>query len=386
MNPSIQFCKSIGPNTLSMKTSKETREKLLGYEFYEKTLGRPRFVMAPMVDGSDLAYRLLARRYGVELCYTPMIACKEFVESEKIQSKSFQTCAEDRPLIVQFCGRDPEGLLKAATLVQYHCQAIDINLGCPQLCAKKGGYGAYLMLEPQLVYEIVRTLHTHLVVPVTCKIRLYPEREGGIGATIKFAQGLRDHGCQLLTVHGRTREQKGHTQEHANWEAIREIRRHVRSIPIIANGSVATFNDISRALTITECDGVMSASGMLRNPALFSGKCVSPFDMIREYLTLTEVYPTGRRYILNHIYSMLNDYFDLFPQYRPKLHTARSIRQYRELIAQLETHYIHGTVHTSSSLSEISPTSSRNTIQMNGERINEKEATNGTDDDVLVPF
>lgn len=72
--------------------------------------------------------------------------------------------------------------------------------GCPQLCAKKGGYGAYLMLEPTLVYEIVQTLHTQLTVPVTCKIRLYCEHEGGVARTIKFAQGLKDHGCQLLTV------------------------------------------------------------------------------------------------------------------------------------------------------------------------------------------
>jgi hypothetical protein len=58
-----------------------------------------------------------------------MIGCKEFVESEKIRHKSFQTCLEDQPLIVQFCGRDPESLLAAATLVQHHCQAVDINLG-----------------------------------------------------------------------------------------------------------------------------------------------------------------------------------------------------------------------------------------------------------------
>jgi tRNA-dihydrouridine synthase len=133
----------------------------------------------------------------------------------------------------------------------------------------------------------------------------------------------------VFQVHGRTREQKGHTQGHANWEAIREIRRHVRGIPIIANGSVETFDDISHALSITgtqqqrklkqqqqqqqqltcclECEAVMSASGILRNPALFSGKSLSPFEMIREYLNLTEVYPTPRRYIINHIYSILHD-------------------------------------------------------------------------------
>lgn len=64
-------------------------------------------------------------------------------------------------------------------------------------------------------------------------------------------------------------------------------------------------------MLMLECDGVMSASGMLRNPALFSGKSVSPFTLTHEYLTLAETYPTARRYIANHIYSILSDWYML---------------------------------------------------------------------------
>jgi tRNA-dihydrouridine synthase 1 len=48
-------------------------EKLLGYEFYRQVLKSPKYVMAPMVDGSDLAYRLFGRKYGVDLAYTEMV-------------------------------------------------------------------------------------------------------------------------------------------------------------------------------------------------------------------------------------------------------------------------------------------------------------------------
>lgn len=60
----------------------------------------------------------------------------------------------DRPLIVQFCANDPVKLLASAKLLEKHCDAIDINLGCPQDIAKKGRYGAFLQDDWTLIYNL----------------------------------------------------------------------------------------------------------------------------------------------------------------------------------------------------------------------------------------
>lgn len=111
-----------------------------------KVLFRHERVVAPMVGCSDLAFRLLCRKYGADLCYTEMLDANRLVTDPAYASSVFWSQLlppgsdqADRPLIAQLSGRDPDTLVAAARLIEARVDAVDLNLGCPQSRAKEGG-------------------------------------------------------------------------------------------------------------------------------------------------------------------------------------------------------------------------------------------------------
>ena len=89
----------------------------------------PAIVVAPMVDQSDLPFRLLCRDYGVNLCFTPMVHAKLFMNNMAYRRKFTlkDTPARDRPLIAQICGSDIDLVVPCAKILEPYCDGIDLN-------------------------------------------------------------------------------------------------------------------------------------------------------------------------------------------------------------------------------------------------------------------
>lgn len=294
--------------------------------------------VAPMVDQSDLPFRLLCRKYGANLAFTPMIHAKMFCEKPAYQSRFFNlmegTPPEDRPLFVQLAGSDIHSLLQAATLLQPHVDGIDLNCGCPQSIAKRGNYGAFLLEQPQLLISVVQQLASFLSIPLSVKVRLLPS---GIEDSLNLYKQLQDAGASLLTIHGRNRFQKAERTGHADWTAIRQAV-DLLDIPILANGSMSSLQDIRDCLKYTGAAGVMCSEALLEYPPIFTESTLptllrkadnnndetttastimrigpSRLQIAREYLELANRYPpqhggqgSGIKCIRAHVHRFLH--------------------------------------------------------------------------------
>ena len=173
----------------------------------------------------------------------------------------------DRPLFVQFCANKADELLEAARHVEPYCDAVDLNLGCPQGIARTGHYGAFLQEDWDTIYKLINKLHLALSVPVTAKMRILESKE----RTLEYAKMILSAGASIITVHGRRREQKGHNMGVADWSHIRYLRDNLPTDTVIfANGNILNRNDVQPCLEATGADAVMSAEGNLSDPTIFA--------------------------------------------------------------------------------------------------------------------
>lgn len=227
---------------------------------------RNRVFLAPLSGISDLPFRQLAWRHGAGLVFTEMVASRELVIDHPESHARLRGDGID-PHVVQLAGREARWMGEAARIAEDAGAAmIDINMGCP---AKKvtGGYsGSALMRDPDHALSLIEATVKAVTVPVTLKMRLGWDHDT-LNAPL-IAARAEAAGVQMITIHGRTRMQfyKGS----ADWDAIARVRDAV-TVPLIANGDVASRADIAECLRRSGADAVMIGRAAQGQPWICGG-------------------------------------------------------------------------------------------------------------------
>jgi len=226
-------------------------------------LGVPVF-LAPMAGVTDKAFRETVRSVGGRYVWTEMISDKALTYLNSRTLEMLDLTGEESPRIVQLFGSEPEVMAKAACLaVTKDAEVIDINMGCPTQKIVKNGEGSALLQNLFLAERIAEAVVKAVQVPVTVKMRLGWTHEAMVAP--ELAKRVEAVGVQMVSVHGRTREQFYSGSADRAW--IKKVKEAVQ-IPVIANGDIFSPQEAKKVLEETGCDGVMVGRGSLGNPWL----------------------------------------------------------------------------------------------------------------------
>ncbi len=268
------------------------------------TLPKPFFVLAPMANVTDFAFRSMIAKYG-----KPDVMWDEFVSADGLNSPGrerllfdLKFSKKERPIVAQLFTGHPDAMRKAAKLcAELGFDGLDINMGCPDRAVEKQGGGAASIKDPKNALAVLKAAREgwiegrgeqsfphemksdkkvvtlpksekETLPPVTIKTRIGYNKVDLDWLRLLFEQRL-----PALTVHLRTRKEMSDVPAH--WELMPEIvklRDDVqKDLPVnertllIGNGDALSIEDAATKAKTSGCDGVMIGRGIFGTPWLF---------------------------------------------------------------------------------------------------------------------
>lgn len=254
-----------------------------------QNLKTPFFILAPMEDVTDSAFRQIVAKVG-----KPDVFFTEFLNVDGLFSKGREKVIPrlkfsqiEHPIVAQVWGSELKNFTKAARLIKkMGFDGIDINMGCPQKSVIKQKACSFLIKDPKRAREIFQAVKIGAGdLPVSIKTRIgfsEIQTKEWLGFLLRLKP-------DVLVVHGRTVKEQSKVPAH--WEEIGkvvEMRNKLGSKTlIVGNGDVESFRDGLKKVKQFKVEGIMIGRGIFQNPWIFNPK-----------VNLLKITPEQRREIL----------------------------------------------------------------------------------------
>ncbi|THJ31198.1 tRNA dihydrouridine synthase DusB [Lampropedia aestuarii] len=253
--------------------------------------------VAPMAGVTDRPFRMLCRQLGAGYAVSEMVTSQPHLYASLKTSRRANHEGEPGPISVQIAGTEAAMMAEAARYnIERGAQIIDINMGCPAKKVCNAWAGSALMQNEPLAIEIAEAVVKACLpfgVPVTLKMRTGWSSDNKNAPVL--AKAFESVGIQMLTVHGRTREQGYKGQ--AEYATVTAVKQAVR-IPVVANGDINSSEKAAQVLQITGADAVMVGRAAQGRPWIF--REIAHYLATGEHLAAPQTLQV-RQWLLDHL-------------------------------------------------------------------------------------
>jgi tRNA-dihydrouridine synthase B len=227
---------------------------------------QPLYALAPLAGFTDLPFRSVVKKFGVDLTVSEMISSNALVHNSKKTKRMLEKSPTEDPYAIQIAGSDLDVIRQAVEIINEEegVNAIDLNCGCPAPKVVNNLQGSSLLTDLPQMGRVIETIKKYSNKPYTSmKMRLgFNEKNH-----VEIARIAEASGADYIAVHGRTRA--GRYKAAVDYDAIREIKEAV-SIPVIANGDITSVEKARWVLEYTGADGVMIGRQAVKEPWIFA--------------------------------------------------------------------------------------------------------------------
>lgn len=230
--------------------------------------------VAPMMDRTDRHFRYFLRLISQHtLLYTEMVTVGAILHGDR--SKLLGFSPEERPLVLQVGGDDPQKLADCARIAEeWGYTEINLNVGCPSDRVQQGNFGACLMANPAQVADCVAAMKGATSMPVTVKHRIGIDDRDRYEDLVDFVRTVATVGCDRFSVHARKAWLKGldpkqnRTIPPLRYGDVYQLKQDFPQLEIEINGGILSLDEAQTHLQ--HVDGVMIGRAAYDTPYLFA--------------------------------------------------------------------------------------------------------------------